>query len=141
MSDNYTKFSEGIAIESPEEERWLKEQLQEDPTLGPAFLRDYGTLADRDDHGFAYEFQNDQEGKRQLWIYSTDHGVPEKVVYLVQKYLKKFHPDKAWSLTWAEDCSRAEIGAFGGGAVVVGANVVHWISTHQWVLDKLNGWV
>ncbi len=79
--------------------------------------------------GFAFDFSDCEpgnDGERELWLYSDEHGDLNQVTQFVQKFLRRFRPDQSWTLTYAETCSKPRIGEFGGGAVVVRANAVDW---------------
>ena len=148
MANNYLQFSEVIPRLTPEEEAWLRAQLQTvvvhhgqeteidgtDETdaadaewLGPRFLRD------KEDYDpswggtdFQYEFDDDaySDWGRHLWVYAEESGWPDNLAWLVQKFLKKFRPDQCWSLTYAATCSKPRVGEFSGGAVFVTADAI-----------------
>lgn len=162
MADNYLQFSEIIPKLNPEEEAWLKEQLQpirvfgqkeypEDAApaeladtkpdwAGVRFLRDSGDCdPDCDVLGFEYAFHDDHEPNgwgRHLWVYAEESGNPENVAWLVQKFLKTFRPDQCWSLTYAAICSRPRVGEFGGGAIFVTADEIKWQNAYDFVEEQ-----
>jgi len=155
MADNYVEFSEVLGDLSGEEEAWLEGQLQpvyvfgeqeypEDAVpagLDPAAADWYGARAWRDLEsydpeedepvGFEYQFLgDDQDGKqRHLWFYADEFGSPERIAHLVQKFLRQFHPDRYWTLSYAATCSKPRAGEFGGGCVFVTANKIEWCNT------------
>jgi hypothetical protein len=134
MADNYLQFSASLDDLTPEEAKWLEEQLAEDENHCPAFLRDYEDSED-DDYtysGFECEFQ-ERHGKCYLWLVAEESGDPGRVAHLVQNFLKKFRPDQCWSLTYATTCSKPRIGEFGGGAVFVTADKVRWQNAYEFV--------
>jgi hypothetical protein len=159
MADNYLEFSEVIANLTEAEEAWLKKQLQAICVFGdkecaedavPAELADTEPdwsgirfLRDKDDHDptwdhldFAYRFQDDPDKGgwgRHLWLYAEESGNPDNVAHLVQKFLKKFRPNKCWALTWASTCSKPRIGEFGGGAVFVTAGEIKRQDAYEFI--------
>jgi hypothetical protein len=134
MADNYLQFSESLDSLAPEEADWLREQLGEDPLVHcPRFLLD---LADREtddtDYGFQHDFQGDLQDSH-LWISAEERGDVERVAHLVQKFLRRFRPDQCWSLTYATTCSKLRLGEFGGGAVFVTTDDIHWNDSYDFV--------
>ena len=126
MADNYLQFSERLDLATSAEADWLRHELEEDPETGrPRFLLDFPDPEDADSCGFEYEFREEPED-RHLWIYAEDTGTLEHVAHLVQKFLKRFHPDQCWSLSYATTCSKPRVGQFGGGAVFVTADEIRW---------------
>lgn len=75
--------------------------------------------------GFQYEFLDDHDEPdgwgRHMWLYADEGAELDLVAHLVQKFLRAFRPKDCWSLTYAETCSKACVGEFGGGAVFVTA--------------------
>jgi hypothetical protein len=144
MANHYTQFSESLAIKSPAEEQWLREQLasvflteskqlftaetqqlkesgetyEELPRFQAEALQRGVTDCSLDFVGFCWDIQKD-DGGTSLWIYAEESGDVEQVAYFVQLFLKRFAPDGWWTLTWANTCSRMLVGQFSGGAVLV----------------------
>lgn len=155
MANNYLQFSEALGNLSIAERDWLQRQL--DPVyvfgdteyaedelpdnLSPSDASWYGCRALRDlpdvdsddDAGFQYEFGQDDALGRHLWIYAEEGGDPNCVAHLVQKFLRQFRPDQAWSLTYATTCSKLRLGEFAGGAVFVTAEAIEWFDAHDFV--------
>jgi hypothetical protein len=161
MAESYLEFSEVIAHLHPDQEAWLRRQLEvvyvfgdleypEDDLpehLDPADADWYGCRAWRDlaDYepeedspvGFAWEFHDDRELPegmgRHLWFHSEEGGEPERVAHLVRKFLREFRPQESWSLSYALTCSKPCPGEFGGGAVFVTARQIRHFSTFDWI--------
>lgn len=159
MADNYLQLSEVLPHLSEEEERWLRHQLEpvlvfgdkeytkddlpED--LNPRDAEWRGCRAYRDMHeyepdwdesaGFGYSLPDDLDGDGDghLWIYIEESGCVDRVVHLIQKFLREFRPDQCWSLTYATTCSKPRIGEFGGGAVFVTADAIKWHNAHRFI--------
>lgn len=134
MADNYTEFSETLDNLTPDEEKWLNEQLASDPCTGcPVFVADYEEHdPDETGYGFCVLFQCDDENCN-LAIYSDGYGQVGRVAHLVQKFLKRYRPDQYWSLTFSNTCSSPRVGEFGGGAVFVTADEIRWHHTHDFI--------
>ena len=149
MADNYLQFSEVLTNLTAEEAAWLESQLQtivafgdqefreDDPAIatmlgdpaysGPRFLRDNPDFDCRYDvTDFECDFFDDQDTEpvRSLWLHADAYGNLEHVAWLIHKFLKRFHPDQCWSLTYANTCSKPRIGQFNGGAVFVTATEI-----------------
>ncbi len=152
MANNYLEFSETLGPLTPDQEAWLQQQLEpiivvkgaefpeadapeadEPGYRGLRFLRDYEDLDDDADMaGFGVEFQG-KGNERHLWLHAEEGGVPGRAGHLVQKFLKEFQPDQCWSLTYANTCSKACTGEFGGGAVFVTADTIRWNDCYDFV--------
>lgn len=134
MANYYTQFSETLALESPEEVAWVREQFDDVfheklEAECPRFMLDFPDLEDYGygDAGFNYDLPADSESKTYMWINSgCESGEPERVAHFVQKYLQKFHPDKSWAMTFANTCDKLRVGEFDGGAVFVTATHIVW---------------
>lgn len=164
MANNFTQFSEVIPRLTPDEDAWLRDQLQwvqvfdgqeypedhvpphlagrEPDWQGCRFLRD---MEDADEYadcwaGFGYEFVDDDDAPdgcgRHLWVYDDDGASLECLVHLVQKFLRRFRPRDCWSVTYAAVCSHPRVGEFGGGGIVVTAEAVKWRNAHTWVREQ-----
>ena len=161
MAENYLQFSEVIPGLGVDEETWLKDQLQsisvrgeeEIPIndldsravegadwYGPRFLRDYDDFDfESDTLGFEFRFHQDDEPNgwgRHLWMYADEHGDPNHVAWLVRKFLKRFRPERCWSLSYATTCSKLRVGEFSGGAMFVTADEVCWENAYDFVEDR-----
>ena len=149
-------FSEVISNLTGEEEAWLRSQLvhvvvvngREYPStempeyLGRQDVEWWGYRGWRDDLeysfqeegelGFGYRFQDDGCG-RHLSFFAANHGEPEQVAHLVQKFLCRFRPHEYWTLSYARTFPE-----FGGGAILVTVGeIVHQHSRNY--LDAVVG--
>jgi len=152
MADNFLSFSEVIPNLAPEEEAWLRKQLEVVYVFGdreyaedelPAELdaadadwsgcRAWRDLEDYDPDdgetvGFQYAFHEDHDTPdgwgRHLWVYTEEWGSPGRAAHLVRKFLKDFRPDQCWMLTYALTCSKPRAGEFGGGGIFVTASEI-----------------
>jgi hypothetical protein len=163
MADYFTHFSEVIPQLKPEEEAWLREQLQcvqlidgqecrlenipphlagrEPDWRGCRLLRDIEDAEDYHDYGpgFDYEFADDGDPDgwgRHLWLHGDEGTRLLAVVHLVQKFLRGFRAQDCWSLPYACVCSHPRVGEFGGGGIVVTADEDFWLDAHSWVVDQ-----
>jgi len=157
MANNYLNFSEVLNHLNEDEAAWLRGQLEVVYVFGdeefpedeiPDRLRGvepdwYGarTWRDMDGYdpddgelvGFEYQFAEDTDWGRYLWIYAEEWGNVDHVAHFVQKFLKKFRPDRWWSLQYALTCSKLRVGSLGGGAVFVTASEIKQDSTFAFV--------
>lgn len=102
----------------------------------PRFVCDLPDL-DFDDEGAGFDYAwNDRDEPGSVVFYAEECGCPNRVAYLVQKYLQQFHPDKSWSLTWSETCSKTRIGEFGGGGILVTAKWLICLNAHEFVAQQ-----
>lgn len=145
MADYYTQFSAEIGDLTKEEREWLETYLkppEDDKLNDDSYLEKWAK--DRDDPykkfvgdpefwpHFEWLFEGDN-----WWIFSEESGLVDAVEYVVQKFLEKFRPQQYFSMEWAATCSKPRIDGFGGGAIFVTAKGSQWISTGQWVEDRV----
>jgi hypothetical protein len=161
MADNYLEFSEVLAHLSPQEEAWLREQLEFVYVVGeqeytqdtlPADLdpekadwqgcrawRDLPDCEEDGEIGFHYEFHDDHRTAdswgRHLWFCTDGWGDPWRVAHPVQKFLKQFRPKDSWSITYAISCSKPRVSEFGGGGIFVTAAETKAYDAHDLVQD------
>jgi len=89
---------------------------------------------------FQYQLEESQAKPKNygLWMYTEEAGEPGMVAEFVQSYLKEFHPDDIWTLTWAATCSKPRLGEFSGGGVVVTAKKLYFVEAGCWVSKKVS---
>lgn len=152
MANNYTEFSEALVLGDSGDPTitakrdWIslflspveEEDFESEDKLNE-WLRDHQVDEVDDWFGFGWEFESEQE-KEIVWIHSGDGGNLNSVSTFVQSYLKKFDPDGAWVLQWADICSKPRVGEFGGGTILVTANGQEWDSTSSVADDKVSSW-
>jgi len=133
MANYYTEFSEELENLTPEEVAWCKARLRE--LSAEVEEKDgIGSL------GFDFQFISESEGDQTLWFHSEETGHLEILPDFVREFLSKFRPTDAWSLTWADTCSKPQIGAFGGGAVFVTPTRITYINSYAWVATMKQLW-
>ncbi|MBI2393706.1 MAG: hypothetical protein HYV09_29300 [Deltaproteobacteria bacterium] len=74
-----------------------------------------------------------------LWVRSEEAGDLEHLAAFVRSYLATFDPSRLICIQWADWCDRLRAGEFGGGVVVIAANVVKWASTRRVADDIVAG--
>jgi len=128
VANNYLQFSEELKL-TPKQAVWVREELEkadkiEEPDIGEA------------GPGFDWAFEGTPD-KPTLWLHADEQGDAEKAAYFVQAFLRKFRLKRAFTLSWAETCSRPRLSEFGGGAIFVTAKKIEWLSTYSWLADKV----
>ena len=139
MADNYTLFSEVIPALTRKEQAWVRRVLGDGSDVAPsaAELSAAGIQLDSDDEDWpGFEWRIQEPSWKDLWIYSEASGSVENVARFVQAFLKRFRPDDCWHMTWAETCSRPQIGEFGGGGIFVTAEGAEFYSAHEWAAGQ-----
>jgi hypothetical protein len=97
----------------------------------PRFLYD---MPDSGFDGAGFECEWDaEEEPGSVVFYAEECGWPDRVGFLIQKYLRRFHPGECWSLTWSETCSKPHVGEFGGGGMLVTAERMIFLNAHEFV--------
>lgn len=132
MADYFTHFSAVLEGLTKQEASWVDQEYRKRITAGDL---------DESMGDFDLELEDDDKGGRRAWIHSPDGCENiDHVADFIQQFLKEFRPKEAWSMEWSNDCSKPRLDAFGGGALVVTAKKIHWMSTSDWVsktMEKL----
>ena len=161
MANNYLQFSEVLPQLTVEERDWLQNQLEyvslddegkeipadqpiEDAKdaafQGPRFLSDYEDYEGDESCGFDHKFDTDADWGEHLWIYTEESGSPDRVAWLIQKFLKRFRSESCWWLTYATTCSKMRPSEFGGGGVFVTAEEIFWENAYSFVEQHRAEW-
>ena len=156
MANNYVQFSEIVRNLTDEEEAWLRSQLtmvavhqgaeteldgyydevaKDAEWVGPRFLHQDEEFDNDVELQFDYEFSENSEWKRYLWLYSED-GDPRQSARLVRTVLKQLRPNGFWSLTWAEFCDKPRVSEFSGGAIFVTPDAIEFISAYDFLKER-----
>ena len=134
MADYFTHFSCLIDVGTPDNAARALALFQQ--------CRDKDQDAD-DPHvaGFDLSRQDAPEGSA-LWIHDDDHGDIEAVIHFVLRLAEDLDLSGLWGFEYANTCSRARLGAFGGGAHVIhlgNRTTIGWTNTNEWLAAALNG--
>lgn len=122
MSNNYMQFSETIKLETPQEVQWWTQKIQQ---------------ANEEEECIDYYIEPPSENRpATLHIMAEESGDIEVIADKVQEYLKEFHPNDYFTLTWSNTCSSMIQGAFAGGGLFVTANEQQWESSYAWINRK-----
>jgi hypothetical protein len=105
---------------------------------GPRFLLDFDCDEDQAVCGFDCEFEEgeDEDAPGHVVFHADECGSPERLAHLVQTYLRRFHPDRSWALSWSVTCSKLRVGEFGGGGVLVTAERLCWVNTWEFLEEQ-----
>lgn len=137
MANYYLHFVAALRDVTAEEKRWLELQTAEE-----CENREWSPT-DTDEQIPAFELEFHQEEPNGGWtaVFSSDEwGDPLDVAALVQAYLKRFHPDSTWWMTWADVCDKNRINAFGGGYVFVTAATIKLENTWDAAGREVAAW-
>ena len=131
MANNYTSFSAMLPLKTAEEREWVEKTLKqfqamfdEEDGEYPKWMevwKEFGYLG--------FDATMEAEG---LWIGTEESGVVDFVAEFVRAFLREFHPDKFWKMTWACTCSRPCIDEFDGGALMVTADTISFMNSDRW---------
>jgi hypothetical protein len=146
MADYFTQFSFVIPV-TPEQGAWVaqvhalateligqaedgeaRENIEGSQDIVSAAM---GLAEKRDGDPCLQIMHDDKEGT--LWVSSEDSGDVDYTADLVQAFLKHFDLDLVVSFEWANTCSKPQLDAFGGGAVVISRRNADWFSTGTFV--------
>jgi len=138
MANNYVHFSFAVNMWDSERRAWVERLLKDPDELyndeDEEFEEVFPNYGDFDCLGFDWDI--DLAG--ELWLHDEEGtGNTDHVSGFLQAYLKKFNIEEPVAFEFAFTCSKPRLDEFGGGAVVVTKDEIHWMSTNSWILDKL----
>ena len=148
MSNNYVLFSESLKVDAADL-AWIKAKLRyfENPPDDDALVAWEAYIAECN----AYELDAEDAGRGSTvrgLEFDVDFGDDEVIFYaeecgnwfhvakLVQGLFREFHHNASWFIAWAETCSKARPGQFGGGAAFVTAENVEIFSAYDFIAAK-----
>lgn len=153
MANNYLLFSDALVGLTEDQANWARDRLKY-LDMSPVDLKDvYGqpaldrikedgyTFEESDDGhilDFQWEVDAGPDGEWSVWFGSEEFGNIDHVVLFVQEFLTKWRPNGVFALSWAQTCSSARIGDFGGGAVVVTADEAQYMNAWSWVQETVD---
>ena len=76
----------------------------------------------------------------QTWTMQTNSDLSpdlDELIDFAQAYLQECDPAGVVTVEWANSCSKMRPDGFGGGAAVVTATEVEYITTHEWIAQRL----
>jgi len=136
MADNYLQLSTSIENITPEEKKWIDDNIEKFSQQNDA----------PDDDGCDYStFQWDWEGDGSyLWIYGEEYAEVDNVADFMQAFLKENRPESSLYFSWAETCSKLRIDNFHGGAYFITAKEQKFVSSFAFISKELEssdrGW-
>jgi hypothetical protein len=70
-------------------------------------------------------------------FYHQRSGDPDKLAHLLGAFLRRFHPDRAIVVSWAETCAEARPNQCSGGVMVASSDQVYELDVSEWVRATL----
>ena len=170
MANNYTQFSNFLVVRDRKERLWLEREL-ESPFKHWEYLKLQEKYPNEEEwakhrdawlakwaeerhiepseaHDYAeswpgFDFEWDDNG---ILFYSEEDADIDVLKEIVRRFLVKFKRQDAFVIEWADWCSKARTGAFGGGALIVTGEDdsqdeslgIYEMSTTMWVREKLD---
>lgn len=128
MANYYVLFSALLTLENKKELEWCKKHYDK--------LR---AKRDREDNFDLCEFNlTFDEELNEAWFRVHESGTPDHVANFVQAYMKRFKKNNAaWAMEWSNFCDKDKLDAYGGGAVIVTAKKLYWMTTSGWADETL----
>lgn len=124
MADYYTHLS--ILVTGSEEE--LDHLIR--------MLNDANDELDQEEEGSSMGVLYEKE-KRGVWIHDDAGYVEiEPLCEAISSWLSHFNSPKYVTVEWAHTCSRPILDAYGGGAALIRAERVDYLSTAQWLRQQ-----
>ena len=126
MANNYLQLSTSIENITPEEKKWIDDNIEK--------------FSQRDDDGEEYStFDWDwQQDGSYLWIYGEEYAEVGNVADFMQAFLKENRPESSLYFSWAETCSKLRIDNFHGGAFFVTAKDKKSVSSFAFISKELD---
>lgn len=115
MANYYTRFSFMVEGVSEVERTWLAQRLEESEEVN-----------------FGWAFDSDG-----LWLHDGDQGDVEQVAEFVHDFIGSCRPTAVFSFTWAATCDKPLVDAFDGGAAVITATDIEWMSGSAWASQRM----
>lgn len=143
MANNYTNFSLAFRLKGGARARkWIESLLSKasaaagDDTEDKDLLAAFPSWEHYQSMGFEWDFD---ESRSEMWINDGGgEGNVETLIEFLRAYLAKFDPKGKVGFEYANTCSSARPGEFGGGAVVVKAKgPCKYINTGEWLAKEL----
>jgi hypothetical protein len=128
MANNYRQFAETFGPLDPAGLKWLTELLKENAGKEDADGVPMVNFEWRPADGDCIVFSDDGES-----------GDVDQLGEYVRQYFIKFEPKKYWLLRWADTCSKARPGEFGGGLMLVTAERLDYQGESEWVEARTYG--
>jgi hypothetical protein len=139
VADNYVLFSYELRIYNSGALQWVRSILTKadayegNPDLSDKdFLKTFPNWPSTPTVGFQWSVEGND-----LWLYSEEHADMESVASFLQAYLRKSGSTSMLGVEWAETCNRPHVGEFGGGAVMITAKTIKWMTTAKWITGEL----
>ena len=126
MANNYLQLSTSIENITPEEKKWIDDNIEK--------------FSQRDDDGDDYttfQWDLEQDGS-YLWIYGEEYAEVDNVADFMQAFLKDNRPEGYLYFSWAETCSKLRIDNFHGGAYFVTAKEQKCVSSFAFISKELD---
>lgn len=136
MTTNFLQFSQVIPNLTDDEVAWFVKYI-EHRSQG---LDLEGNEQDFDDDGvypdFGFQIMESKEWGRYAWFFSHESANIAQLAETVQEYLKKFHPESSFSMTWADYANQLVPSQFDGGAVFVTKDDIRLFHAGQWAREQ-----
>ena len=144
MADYYTQFSASLIIK-PKAKEWCNDFLGLPAPLDidgllTKWCKERSICPDEAEWWPNFDYGFVEGHPEELWIYSEDGGSVDQVCGFVQEYLKKFEPNKHWTMEWSNSCSKPRYDGFGGGAVFVTAKKIWSVTSSGWIQEMEAKW-
>jgi len=137
MADYYTHFSTKLEELTDTERTWLEEELDspEDRGLKGNKLRMWEKRYGAEEADSWPEFEFVFTGN-DLCLYCDDYGNLEHVASIIYEFLRKFRKKDYHIMEWAMTCSKPDPDGFTGGAIVITAKEVEYLSMSDLIVAK-----
>lgn len=124
MTDYYTNFCFGIKVSKAQAE-WLNGELKRRYDLDP-----------EEPNWLSCEYQFSEEKDEVTFTDADGQTNVDAMIKLMGDFQRKFKLKTFISFGWAFTASRARIGAYGGGAVVLRYGIPSYMNTYEWIQKK-----
>jgi len=139
MADYYTNLSFMVDLPSAEAAEGAVQLLAdiEEYIESPEGKEGFERFSDYAGEWYSAGVDVSVEGE-SVWV-RDDCGTPQLDLLCdwLQEVLARFDEDGVIAFEWGNDCSKARVGAFGGGCVVLTKDSQDWMNTSMWMQAKV----
>lgn len=136
MADYFTNFSFVLPLKLEEQKEYALDLANtatvfryDEQQLPPDFPEPLQAVMEE------WRFEVEDTGEDGLWFHSTDGGV-DAVCAFIQHLLQHFNLTNRIGLEWSHDCTKPRTDAFGGGAALISAQEIKYMSPAEWLQEQ-----
>lgn len=123
MANYYNSASFCLDLINEKEEKWWVKELR----------KTYEDPKENNPNLISYDWEKSGE---EIWFHHKESIDVDAAAETIKRFLIDCRPNGCCGFVWSCGCSKPRIGAFGGGACLVTAKRIKWISLKEWVMKQ-----